>query len=120
MIWVRRYWREACADANTRYVSKPSTFQVEDVAKVIAGKYEKWAPEKLVQPVFIGLDDLTGKQVHAVVQLLSGKISERSLRRICDRSGVPTFSRKQKYTRHQILLILKAVSDEKNQKSKVA
>lgn len=111
MIWVRRYWREACEDSGIEYISNPTTFQAEDVAKDIAQKYERWAPKGIVAPVFLGLDELTGNEVLAVVKLLAGKISERSLRRICGRSGVPTFTRKQKYSRHQILQILRAVNE---------
>ena len=111
MIWVRRYWREACEDSLCEYISNPTIFQVQRVAKAIAQKYERWAPKGVSSPIFLGLDELTGYEVLAVVKLLAGKMSERSLRRICDRSGVPTFMRKQKYSRHQILQILRAVNE---------
>lgn len=110
LLVIRRHWRQVCKEAGALYKSRPNAFDIDQTARkwMDAGHHMKLVQS--VQTLTANGTTPATELLQLIEQVLGKRISERTLRRICDRKGVPPFSRMREYTRVEVQQVMRAVA----------
>lgn len=109
MLWALKHWRTVCRELGEIFVLPDTVLDMEPIVNV-------WLKESTRSLGLTALTQITtlnnvqGRDFSNLVQVLLGKsISERSLYRIGQMLGVPSFSLAKRYTKSQVQKYLKVI-----------
>jgi len=109
MLVIRRHWRQVCKESGVPYKSNPNPREMDQTARVWMNKGHHIKIFQSVQTLNTSGNTPATELLQLIEQVLGKRISERTLRRICDRKGVPPFSRMREYTRIEVQQVMRAV-----------
>lgn len=110
LLLIRRHWRQVCKEAGVPYESRPLPSRIRNVAVEWMNKGHHLKLVQSVQTLTSDGNTSAAELLQLIEQVLGKRISERTLRRKCDRKGVPPFSRMREYTRAEVQQVMRAVA----------
>jgi hypothetical protein len=112
MLWALRHWRTVCREIGEPFILPGTVLDMEPIVNVWLRKSTQSLGLTALTQITT-LNNVQGRDFSNLVQVLLGKsISERSLYRIGQMLGVPSFSITKRYTKNQVQKYLKVIALE--------